>query len=160
MILEEQLCFALYSATNAVIRTYRPWLRDIGLTYPQYLVLLVLWQDGERTMGEIANRLALPPGGVTPIVERLEAAELVIRRRDEDDRRVVHVGLTKTGAELEQAGTEAQRKVSCATTMEDEELSALRIMLNSLTNRLCASAAMEPDLVDTMQVRENIGARS
>lgn len=160
MILEEQLCFALYSATNAVIRTYRPWLRDIGLTYPQYLVLLVLWQDGERTMGEIANRLALPPGGVTPIVERLEAAELVVRRRDEDDRRVVHVGLTPSGAELEQAGIEAQRKVSCATTMEDDELSNLRILLNSLTDRLCASTAMEPDLVDTVRVRENVGARS
>lgn len=160
MILEEQLCFALYSATNAVIRTYRPWLRDIGLTYPQYLVLLVLWQDGERTMGEIANRLALPPGGVTPIVERLEAAELVVRRRDEDDRRVVHVGLTKSGAELEQAGIEAQRKVSCATTMEDDELSNLRIMLNSLTTRLCASTAGEPELVDTLRVRENAGARS
>lgn len=159
MILEEQLCFALYSATNAVIRTYRPWLRDIGLTYPQYLVLLVLWQDGERTMGEIANRLALPPGGVTPIVERLEAAELVVRRRDEDDRRVVHVGLTKSGAELEQAGIEAQRKVSCATTMEDDELSALRIMLNGLTTRLCASA-VEPDLVDTARLRENVGVRS
>lgn len=143
MILEEQLCFALYSATNAVIRTYRPWLRDIGLTYPQYLVLLVLWQDGERTMGEIANRLALPPGGVTPIVERLEAAELVVRRRDEDDRRVVHVGLTENGARLEQAGVEAQRKVSCATTMEDDELSSLRTMLNGLTSRLCASADAE-----------------
>ena len=160
MILEEQLCFALYSATNAVIRTYRPWLRDIGLTYPQYLVLLVLWQDGERTMGEIANRLALPPGGVTPIVERLEAAELVVRRRDEDDRRVVHVGLTKSGAELEQAGVEAQRKVSCATTMQDDESSALRDMLNALTTRLCAATGDEPDLVDTLRVRENVGARS
>ncbi|MGI4796124.1 MAG: MarR family winged helix-turn-helix transcriptional regulator [Janthinobacterium lividum] len=160
MILEEQLCFALYSATNAVIRTYRPWLRDIGLTYPQYLVLLVLWQDGERTMGEIANRLALPPGGVTPIVERLEAAELVVRRRDEDDRRVVHVGLTKSGADLEQAGIEAQRKVSCATTMEDSDASALRDMLNALTTRLCAATGDEPDLVDTLRVRENVGARS
>ncbi len=159
MILEEQLCFALYSATNAVIRTYRPWLRDIGLTYPQYLVLLVLWQDGERTMGEIANRLALPPGGVTPIVERLEAAELVVRRRDEDDRRVVHVGLTKSGADLEQAGIEAQRKVSCATTMEDSESSALRDMLNALTTRLCA-ATDESDLLDTVRMRENVGARS
>lgn len=160
MILEEQLCFALYSATNAVIRTYRPWLRDIGLTYPQYLVLLVLWQDGERTMGEIANRLALPPGGVTPIVERLEAAELVVRRRDEDDRRVVHVGLTKSGADLEQAGIEAQRKVSCATTMEDDELLALRVMLNSLTTRLCASMATNVDLTETVQVRESADAIS
>jgi DNA-binding MarR family transcriptional regulator len=155
MILEEQLCFALYSATNAVIRTYRPWLRDIGLTYPQYLVLLVLWQDGDRTMGEIAHRLALPPGGVTPIVERLEAAELVVRRRDEDDRRVVHVSLTEAGAQLEQAGVEAQRKVTCATTMEDDELSSLRLMLSALTTRLCTSAALE----DETPQRETVDAR-
>ena len=158
MILEEQLCFALYSATNAVIRTYRPWLRDIGLTYPQYLVLLVLWQDGERTMGEIANRLALPPGGVTPIVERLEAAELVVRRRDEDDRRVVHVALTKNGADLEQAGFEAQKKVTCATMLEDDDVFNLRTMLNTLTSKLCASNASEPDLVDGRPSREKAAA--
>ncbi|MDT7952343.1 MAG: MarR family transcriptional regulator [Acetobacteraceae bacterium] len=141
MNLEEQLCFALYSATNAVIRTYRPWLRDIGLTYPQYLVLLVLWQDGDRTMGEIATRLALPPGGVTPIVERLEAANLVVRRRDEIDRRVVHVMLTESGMQLEAAGSEAQRRVSCATTMQEDELAGLREILHGLTERLSASAA-------------------
>ena len=143
MILEEQLCFALYSATNAVIRTYRPWLRDIGLTYPQYLVLLVLWQNGERTMGEIATRLALPPGGVTPIVERLEAARLVVRTRDEADRRVVHVTLTESGAKLEEAASDAQRRVSCATTMRDDELAELRSTLQNLTERLSVADAGE-----------------
>ena len=143
MILEEQLCFALYSATNAVIRTYRPWLRNIGLTYPQYLVLLVLWQNGERTMGEIATRLALPPGGVTPIVERLEAAKLVVRRRDEGDRRVVHVMLTESGAMLEQAASEAQRQVSCATMMDNNDLAELRTTLHGLTARLNNPAAGE-----------------
>ena len=138
MTLEEQLCFALYSATNAIIRSYRPWLRDIGLTYPQYLVLLVLWQDGDRTMGEIATRLALPPGGVTPIVERLEAAKLVERRRDEGDRRVVHVRLTESGAQLEQAGIEAQRRVTCATKLPANEHATLRAILNELTERLSA----------------------
>lgn len=136
MNLDEQLCFALYAATNAIVRTYRPWLREIGLTYPQYLVLLVLWQDGERTMGEIANRLSLPPGGVTPIVERLEASGFVVRRRDVNDRRVLHVGLTPSGADLEQAGIEAQRRVACATTLEAEEVADLRSALTGLTRRL------------------------
>ena len=144
--LEGQLCFALYSATNAIIRTYRPWLRDIGLTYPQYLVLLVLWQDGERTMGEIANRLSLPPGGVTPIVERLETAGFVERRRDKNDRRVVHVALTSSGEALKQAGGEARRRVVCATAMADDELEGLRQVLTELTSRLslpeCAEEAV------------------
>lgn len=143
MILEEQLCFALYAATNAVIRTYRPWLRDIGLTYPQYLVLLVLWQSGERTMGEIATRLSLPPGGVTPIVERLEAARLVVRRRDEADRRVVHVTLTDSGAKLEQAASEAQRRVSCATMLQDDEVADLRDTLHGLAHRLNSVASSD-----------------
>ncbi len=144
MTLEEQLCFALYSATNAIIRSYRPWLRDIGLTYPQYLVLLVLWQDGDRTMGEIATRLALPPGGVTPIVERLEAAKLVERRRDASDRRVVHVNLTESGAQLEQAGIEAQRRVTCATMMPASDHAVLRAILNELTERLSTPAEHTP----------------
>lgn len=145
MVLEEQLCFALYSATNAVIRTYRPWLRDIGLTYPQYLVLLVLWQDGERTMGEIATRLSLPPGGVTPIVERLELAGFVTRRRDEGDRRVVHVALTPSGAALEKAGVEAQRKVACATMLPPTEFVELRQVLFGLTERLNQTAETAPE---------------
>ena len=143
MNLEEQLCFALYGATNAVIRTYRPWLRDIGLTYPQYLVLLVLWQNGERTMGEIATRLALPPGGVTPIVERLETAGLVVRRRDDDDRRVVHVMLTENGTNLQEGGREAQRHVKCATMMEDEELADLRGVLHRLIEQLSSGKTAE-----------------
>ena len=145
MNLEEQLCFALYSATNAIVRTYRPWLREIGLTYPQYLVLLVLWQDGERTMGEIATRLSLPPGGVTPIVERLETAGFVRRRRDASDRRVLHVGLTPAGARLEQAGIEAQHHVFCATSMEEHELIELRSVLIGLTQKLSRTNCVEPE---------------
>ena len=147
MYLEEQLCFALYSATNAIVRTYRPWLREIGVTYPQYLVLLVLWQDGERTMGEIATRLSLPPGGVTPIVERLEASGLVVRRRDVDDRRVLHVGLTQSGTELEQAGMEAQRRVACATTLASDEIADLRSALTGLTRRLSVTSGADGETI-------------
>ncbi|RYF12400.1 MAG: MarR family transcriptional regulator [Deltaproteobacteria bacterium] len=136
MTLEEQLCFALYNATNAVIRTYRPWLREIGLTYPQYLVLLVLWQNGELTMGDIATRLALPQGGITPIVEKLEEANLIVRRRDKGDRRIVSVELTDSGANLESAANEAQRRVACATTLSEEEAADLRSKLQNLNNRL------------------------
>ena len=141
MTLEEQLCFALYSATNAIIRTYRPWLRDIGLTYPQYLVLLVLWQNGEQTMGDIATRLGLPPSGITPVVERLEAADYVVRRRDEGDRRIVYVMLTAAGAKLEMAASEAQRRVVCATMLSEVEFSNLRSVLHDLNNRLTCTAA-------------------
>ncbi len=143
MTLEEQFCFALYSATNAIIRTYRPLLRDIGLTYPQYLVLLVLWQNGEQTMGDVATRLAMLPGGLTPIIARLEAADLVVRWHDEGDRRVVYVGLTEAGAKLKTAVREVQHRVACATMLSEEDIAGLRGMLHALSEQLNRPAPSE-----------------
>ena len=77
--LDDQLCFALYSATNAVVRRYRPLLAELGITYPQYLLLLVLWQDGPCTVGGLGDRLSLPPHGLSPLLDRLEQAGLVQR---------------------------------------------------------------------------------
>ena len=88
--LDDQLCFALYAATNAITRSYRPGLDLLGITYPQYLLLLCLWQDGPSTTGAIARRLALAPNAITPLVDRLERGGFVERHRDEGDRRVVH----------------------------------------------------------------------
>lgn len=92
-------------------------------------------------MGDIATRLGLPPGGITPIVERLEAADHVVRRRDEGDRRIVHVMLTAAGAKLETAASKAQRRVVCATMLSEVEFSNLRSMLHNLNDRLTCSAA-------------------
>lgn len=87
--LDDQLCFALYAATNAITRSYRPLLGEIGLTYPQYLVMLTLWQDGSAPVGRIAHRLELDSHAVSPLVDRLEAAGLVVRRPGADRRQVV-----------------------------------------------------------------------
>jgi DNA-binding MarR family transcriptional regulator len=97
--LDDQLCFALYAATHAITRRYRPLLERIGLTYPQYLVMLTLWQDGPATVGRIADRLQLDSHAVTPLVARLEGAGLVRRRRGSDRRRVV-VEATERGRDL------------------------------------------------------------
>lgn len=130
--LDDQLCFALYAAANAVTRAYKPKLASIGLTYPQYLVLLVLWQDGARSVSEIGGRLKLSPNGITPLLDRLERAELITRRRDDDDRRVIHVHLTPTGSALELAAREAQQHVVCETKLDPLALAALRDTLRDL----------------------------
>jgi DNA-binding MarR family transcriptional regulator len=98
--LDDQLCFALYAASMAVQRAYKPMLDEIGITYPQYLVLHTLWEEDGRTVGGVAERLALESSTVTPLVKRLEAAGFVTRARDTGDERRVAVRLTERGKAL------------------------------------------------------------
>lgn len=98
--LDRQLGFGLYSAFMAVSRTYKPWLDKLGLTYPQYLVLCVLWEGDDQTIGGIAARLALEPSTITPLVKRLEQAGRVARQRNPSDERQVRVRLTAPGRAL------------------------------------------------------------
>lgn len=100
--LDDQLCFALYGASMAVTRLYKPLLDQLGITYPQYLVLHVLWEGDGRSIGAIAQRLSLEPSTITPLVKRLEAAALVTRSRRPDDERSVRVALTDKGRALQQ----------------------------------------------------------
>jgi MarR family transcriptional regulator, organic hydroperoxide resistance regulator len=98
--LDDQLCFALYSASMAVQRAYKPMLDTLGITYPQYLVLHVLWEEDGRTVGAVAERLSLEPSTITPLVKRLEVAGLVARARNPSDERQVVVTLTGAGRTL------------------------------------------------------------
>jgi DNA-binding MarR family transcriptional regulator len=98
--LEDQLCYAVYSAGMAIQRTYKPLLDELGLTYPQYLVLNVLWREDKQTVGGIAEGLALESSTVTPLLKRLESAGLVLRTRNPDDERQVIIALTAEGRAL------------------------------------------------------------
>ena len=134
--LDDQLCFALYAATNAITRAYRPLLGALNLTYSQYLVLMVLWQDNEATVQAIATRLQLGSNAVTPLIDRLQAADLVVRRTDATDRRVVHVGLTPSGSALRDAAATIQQEVTCSTGLSPAAVNELRGDLIALTNRI------------------------
>ncbi len=133
--LDDQLCFALYAATHAITRRYRPLLDEIGLTYPQYLVMLTLWQDGPAPVGRIAHHLELDSHAVSPLVERLEHAGLVCRSSGTDRRQVV-VALTERGRDLEQVAAAVQNKVACATGLDPDELADLRRRLRALASEL------------------------
>jgi len=98
--LDRQLCFALYRASRAITRAYGPLLEPLGITYPQYLVFLKLWERDGITVNEIGGCLALDSGTLTPLLKRLEQRELVTRRRDKDDERVVRIYLTAAGRAL------------------------------------------------------------
>ncbi len=147
--LDEQLCFALYAATHAITRRYRPLLDEIGLTYPQYLVMLILWQDGPATVGQIALRLDLDSHAVTPLADRLEVAGLVRRRRGTDRRQVV-VAATKRGRDLEGAAARAQAEVACATGLAPLELANLRRQLRLLADQLTPETRYSPHPADEM----------
>ncbi len=139
--LDDQLCFALYAAVNSVTRSYRPLLRDIGLTYPQYLVMMVLWQQDSQSVNCIAERLHLGGNAVTPLLVRLEQLGHVTRTRETADARVVIVRLTVAGRDLERAAAVVQRHVVCQTGLDDVALADLRTRLHGLIDDMRAPAA-------------------
>ncbi len=145
--LDDQLCFALYAATNAVTRSYRPLLGELGLTYTQYLVLMVLWEHGEMPVNQLAEHLQLPAHALSPLVRRLEKAGLVDRWRSTTDRRVVTVALTDAGTDLHDAAAEAQERVVCHTGLDTDELDELRNTLHALVRRMSVTSAPEPGVV-------------
>lgn len=137
--LDEQLCFALYTASRAMTGWYRPLLDRMGLTYPQYLVLLVLWERGESTVGGLGAALHLETGTLSPLLKRLESTGFVWRRRRRDDERSVLIGLTEAGVALHERGTAIPSQVGAGTGMPVPEIVALRDTLQVLANRLrCA----------------------
>ena len=124
--LDAQLCFALYSALHALGRAYGPLLTPLGLTYPQYLVMLVLWEQDDLAVRTLGGRLHLDSGTLTPLLKRMEAAGLVARTRGRDDQRVVRITLTALGRSLRERAKHVPTKVSCAMGRAVPELVALR----------------------------------
>jgi DNA-binding MarR family transcriptional regulator len=136
--LDHQLCFALYSASLAMTKLYKPLLEDIGLTYPQYLAMLVLWERDGVTVSELGERLYLDSGTLTPLLKRLEAADLVTRLRDVQDERRVMIRLTPAGRKLK---TRAARIPACVLEASQCGLSealALTRQVQALRDRLTA----------------------
>lgn len=140
--LDNQLCFKLYAASRAVIRAYKPMLDALGLTYPQYLVMLVLWEWQERapqqpTLKALGQRLQLDSGTLTPLLKRLEQMGLVLRRRAQADEREVHLALSEAGAALQAQVLPLKAQLLCQFDGEDLlELEGLRRNLDRLLARL------------------------
>jgi DNA-binding MarR family transcriptional regulator len=138
--IDDQLCFALYTASRAMTGCYRPMLDTLGLTYPQYLVLLVLWERGESTVTDIGRAVSLEKGTLSPLLTRLETAGLVARTRRTDDERSVLVGLTAAGRALEADVVQVQRRAAEAVGLSGPALEGLRDTLHRLTERLHSAA--------------------
>jgi len=146
LLLDEQLCFALYNASRALTRVYAPLLEPLGLTYPQYLVLLVLWERDALPVKQIGERLALDSGTLTPLLKRLEQQGLVERRRGEDDERVVRIHLTTAGRTLRAKARKIPFDLACQAGYAPDnersmrELARLRDDLNALSKQIAEHA--------------------
>ena len=134
--LDNQLCFALYSASLAMTKLYKPLLDELGITYPQYLALLVLWERDGITVSELGERLSLDSGTLTPLLKRLETAGLVSRLRDTQDERRVLVRLSAAGRELKQRAARIPGCVLQASQCSVAEAMALTHQIQALRNRL------------------------
>lgn len=136
LLLDQQLCFALYSANLAMHKVYRKLLTQMDITYPQYLVMLVLWQQDSLTVSEIGERLFLDSATLTPLLKRLENAGLLNRQRSRQDERQVVVSLTDTGRLLRQQAERIPDEIQCASECSEDEMAALKLQLNQLRDKL------------------------
>lgn len=136
--LDNQLCFALYSASLAMTKLYKPWLDDLGLTYPQYLAMLALWEEDGLSVSQLGERLRLDSGTLTPLLKRMEAAGWLTRLRATDDERRVHVSLTTAGRKLRTAAEKIPGCVAQAAQCPVQELVQLTRQIQSLRDRLAA----------------------
>lgn len=141
--LDHQLCFALYTATHALTRAYRNALDKSGLTYTQYLVMLVLWESNGISLNAIGQRLDLNSATLTPMLKRLESAGFITRKRNSKDDRVLMVTLTDAGANLQHEVAKAQKSVECQTGLCQEEFVQLRDSLHRLVETMVENTKLK-----------------
>jgi DNA-binding MarR family transcriptional regulator len=138
LLLDNQLCFALYSTSLAMTKLYKPLLDELGLTYPQYLTMLVLWEQDGLTVSELGQRLYLDSGTLTPLLKRLESSGLISRIRAVEDERRVHITLTAAGRKLKAQAAKIPGCILSASQCSIPELTALTQQVQALRQRLVA----------------------
>lgn len=134
--LDNQLCFAFYAASRALMKHFAQQLAPLGLTFPQYLVLLVLWEKDDQTVGEIGHHLKLESGTLTPLLKRLEAMDVIMRRRNKADERSVRICLQQKGRDLKEPVRAIRERVGCELGMSQDQLLSLRAEVMSVVEKL------------------------
>lgn len=137
LCLEKQSCFSLYSAANAMVRSYRPALLELDLTYPQYLAMMALWSEDGLSVKRIGERLHMDSGTTTPLLKRLEAKGLLQRVRCKQDERSCLLQLTDEGLALKERALEAKKAMACRPPLSNEEFMQLKTLCDKLHTELC-----------------------
>ncbi|EKN45433.1 MULTISPECIES: MarR family winged helix-turn-helix transcriptional regulator [Pseudomonas syringae group] len=136
LLLDNQLCFALYSTSLMMTKVYKPLLQALGLTYPQYLAMMVLWEQDGLTVGDVSTRLLTDPGSLTPLLKRLEGEGFISRTRSKEDERVVLLHLTEQGSALQQKATTVPGCILSASGLNMDQLRELQGKLLGLRGHL------------------------
>lgn len=136
--LENQLCFSLYASSRAITRMYRPFLEELGITYPQYLVLLVLWDQKQSTVKELSEKLDLDSGTLTPMLKRMEGQKLVQRKRSVEDERVVNIHITEAGVALYDKALCIPQSLLASSGLSLEEISTFNEQLKHIISSVNA----------------------
>ncbi|MBY4676033.1 MarR family winged helix-turn-helix transcriptional regulator [Marinobacterium arenosum] len=134
--LDNQLCFAIYSTSLTLNKLYKPLLQQLGLTYPQYLIMLVLWEQDDITLSQLSKRLGQDMGALSPVIKRLEAQGLITRQRSEADDRKIHLRLTEEGQALQQQAEAVPSHILCASGLSVEQALTLKQQLDELRQTL------------------------
>jgi DNA-binding MarR family transcriptional regulator len=130
------LCFAMYSANHAFNRVYQPLLKGLGLTYPQFIAMILLWEQNDQTVGDLGRKLYLQSNTLTPMLKRLETLGYISRRRDSADERQVRINLTEAGRKLQQRASDIVQSVRDATGLRDEQVTKLKEAVDALRRTL------------------------
>jgi transcriptional regulator, MarR family len=134
--LRDQLCFSLYVCSKEIVRRYKPFLSDIGLTYTQYITMMVLWEQKRIKVHELGKFLYLDSGTLTPLLKLLEKEGLVVRERNSDDERVVYVSLSKKGEKLKEKAMSVPQKICSCVNLTTEDRENLKKSLEKLLEKL------------------------
>lgn len=134
--LSNQLCFPLYALSRKMTSHYLPILDKIGLTYPQYLVMLVLWEEDAVSVKELGHKLMLDSGTLSPMLKKMEDRELVVRKRLKEDERVVIISLTESGKNLKENAVDIPEQIKCSLEVSDKELRELKALATGLLEKI------------------------
>lgn len=141
--LENQLCFAVYACAREITKLYHPLLKEIGLTYTQYVTLLALWEQDQVSVKQLGNRLYLDSGTLTPLLKKLEAMGLITRIRDKKDERSVIIALTRQGVQLKIKASDIPEKLFCQAGVSPEEANELRRQITNVLQKIQQSTLEE-----------------
>ncbi|MEG0852202.1 MAG: MarR family transcriptional regulator [Flavobacterium sp.] len=133
--LKNQLCFPIYALAKEVVNQYRPLLDELDVTYPQYLVLMVLWDNKEQTVGQLGEKLFLDSGTLTPLLKRMEQKEMVVRKRSSEDERIVKLSLTAKGMALKEKAKNIPHRIMESIGISHEELLILKEITTKILNK-------------------------
>ncbi|MGV0927581.1 MarR family winged helix-turn-helix transcriptional regulator [Empedobacter sp. ULE_I145] len=133
--LDNQFCFPIYALSKKIINMYRLYLDPLDITYPQYLVLMVLWKEQQQTVGHLGEKLFLDSGTLTPLLKRMEQKEMVVRSRNVEDERIVVISLTKKGSALKEKAKDIPEKLLESMAISVDELKQLKKIANKILNK-------------------------